>query len=66
MNHLSYLQNRMDPYQRMGFIGDAFSGTPSGQMAMTMGTTPTTNPLAQALGAGLGIMGAGVASGYMT
>ena len=31
---------------------------------MTMGTTPMTNPLAQALGAGLGIMGAGVASGY--
>jgi len=65
-NYQAYLQNRMDPYQRMGFIGDAFSGTPSGQMAMTMGTTPTTNPLAQALGAGLGIMGAGVASGYMT
>jgi len=65
-NYQAYLQNRMDPYQRLGFIGDAFSGTPSGQMAMTMGTTPTTNPLSQALGAGLGIMGAGVASGYMT
>ena len=65
-NYQAYLQNRMDPYQRMGFIGDAFSGTPSGQMAMTMGTTPTSNPLSQALGAGLGIMGAGVASGYMT
>ena len=64
MNYQAYLQNRQDPYQRLAFIGDAFTGTPSGQMAMTMGTTPMTNPLAQALGAGLGIMGAGVASGY--
>jgi hypothetical protein len=65
-NYQSYLQNRMDPYQRLGYIGDAFSGTPSGQMAMTMGTAPVTNPLSQALGAGLGIMGLGTAGGYMT
>ena len=65
-NYQAYLQNRMDPWQRLGFIGDAFSGTPSGQMAMTMGTSPVSNPLSQALGAGLGIMGAGIASGYMT
>ena len=65
-NYQAYLQNRMDPWQRLGYIGDAFSGTPSGQMAMTMGTSPVSNPLSQALGAGLGIMGAGIASGYMT
>ena len=65
-NYQAYLQNRMDPYQRLGYIGDAFSGTPSGQMAMTMGTAPVTNPLSQALGAGLGIMGLGTAGGYMT
>ena len=65
-NYQAYLQNRMDPWQRLGYIGDAFSGTPSGQMAMTMGTSPVSNPLSQALGAGLGIMGAGMASGYMT
>jgi len=65
-NYQSYLQNRMDPYQRLGYIGDAFSGTPSGQMAMTMGTSPVSNPLSQALGAGLGIMGLGTAGSYMT
>ena len=65
-DYQAYLQNRMDPWQRLGYIGDAFSGTPSGQMAMTMGTSPVSNPLSQALGAGLGIMGAGIASGYMT
>jgi len=65
-NYQAYLQNRMDPWQRLGFIGDAFSGTPSGQMAMTMGTSPVSNPLSQALGAGLGILGTGIASGYMT
>ena len=62
----AYLQNRMDPYQRLGYIGDACSGTPSGQMAMTMGTSPVSNPLSQALGAGLGIMGLGSAGSYMT
>ena len=65
-NYQAYLQNRMDPYQRLGYIGDAFTGSPSGQMAMTMGTAPVTNPLSQALGAGLGIMGLGTAGGYMT
>ena len=65
-NYQAYLQNRMDPYQRLGYIGDAFSGTPSGQMAMTMGTSPVSNPLSQALGAGLGIMGLGSAGSYMT
>jgi len=61
-DYQAYLQNRMNPHQRLGFYGDALTGTPSGQMAMTMGTAPITNPLSQALGAG--IFGAGIASGY--
>ena len=56
------LANRYDPYQRMGFMTDIFRGTPSGQMSTTMGTSPMTNPLSQALGAG--VFGAGVAQGW--
>ena len=61
-NDQAYLQNRQDPYQRFGFMSDIFRGVPSGQMTTTMGTAPVTNPLSQALGAG--IFGAGIASGY--
>ena len=61
-NYQAYLQNRQDPYQRFGFMSDIFRGVPSGQMTTTMGTAPVTNPLSQALGAG--IFGAGIASGY--
>ena len=63
-NYQAYLQNRMNPQQRLGFMHDVFAGTPTGQMSMTMGTSPVTNPLSQALGAGLGIMGIGTAAGY--
>ena len=56
------LANRYDPYQRMGFMTDIFRGTPAGQMSTTMGTSPMTNPLSQALGAG--VFGAGVAQGW--
>ena len=61
-NYQAYLQNRQDPYQRFGFMSDIFRGVPSGQMTTTMGTAPVTNPLSQALGAG--IFGAGISSGY--
>jgi hypothetical protein len=56
------LTNRYDPQQRFGWMSDIFRGQPSGQMAMTYGSSPQTNPLSQALGAG--IFGAGVASGW--
>ena len=56
------LTNRYDPMQRFGWMSDIFRGVPSGQMATTMGTSPQTNPLSQALGAG--IFGAGVAQGW--
>jgi hypothetical protein len=56
------LTNRYDPMQRFGWMSDIFRGQPSGTMATTMGTSPQTNPLSQALGAG--IFGAGVAQGW--
>jgi len=61
-NYQAMLTNRYDPMQRFGFMSDIFRGVPSGQMSTTMGTSPQTNPLSQALGAG--IFGAGVASGW--
>ena len=56
------LTNRYDPMQRFGWMSDIFRGQPSGTMSTTMGTSPQTNPLSQALGAG--IFGAGVAQGW--
>ena len=56
------LTNRYDPQQRFSWMSDIFRGQPSGQMATTIGTSPMTNPLSQALGAG--IFGAGVAQGW--
>ena len=61
-NYQAMLTNRYDPMQRFGWMSDIFRGVPSGQMATTMGTSPQTNPLSQALGAG--IFGAGVAQGW--
>ena len=47
------LQQIYEPYQRMGFVSDIYQGAPSSQMAISQGTAPTTNPLAQGIGAGI-------------
>ena len=47
------LQQIYEPYQRMGFVSDIYQGAPSSQMAISQGTAPTTNPLAQGVGAGI-------------
>jgi hypothetical protein len=47
------LQQIYEPYQRMGFVSDIYQGAPSSQMALSQGTAPTTNPLAQGIGAGI-------------
>ena len=47
------LQQIYEPYQRMGFVSDIYQGAPSSQMAVSQGTAPTTNPLAQGVGAGI-------------
>tara|TARA_R110002020_G_scaffold461405_3_gene680322 strand:- start:1211 stop:2221 length:1011 start_codon:yes stop_codon:yes gene_type:complete len=48
------LQQLYEPYQRLGFTSDIYQGNvPSGAMAISMGTAPGTNPLAQTVGAGI-------------
>jgi len=47
------LQQLYEPFQRIGFVSDIYQGAPSSGMAVTAGTTPQTNPLAQAVGAGI-------------
>ena len=37
----------------MAFVSDIYQGAPSSGMAISQGTAPTTNPLAQGIGAGL-------------
>ncbi len=56
------LQQIYEPYQRMAFVSDIYQGAPSSQMAVSQGTAPTTNPLAQGVGAG--ITGLAMYQGY--
>ena len=42
-----------EPYQRTGFVSDIFQGSPTSASSITMSTAPGTNPLAQAVGAGI-------------
>jgi len=56
------LQQLYEPYQRLGFTSDIYQGMPTTAMATSMGTAPGTNPLAQAVGAG--ITGLGISQGF--
>ena len=47
------LQQMYEPYQRLGFTSDIYQGMPSSAMAISMGTSPGSNPLAQTVGAGI-------------
>ena len=47
------IQQMYEPYQRIGFVSDIYQGMPSSSSALTMGSSPMTNPLAQAVGAGI-------------
>jgi len=47
------LQQLYEPYQRLGFTSDIYQGMPSSAMAISMGTSPGSNPLAQAVGTGI-------------
>ena len=44
-----------EPYQRLGFISDVLSKVPSVQSSLVQATSPTTSPLAQAIGAFMGV-----------
>jgi len=48
------LQQMYEPYQRAEFLKNIYAAGPTSQSAITTTTSPGTNPLAQAAGAGLG------------
>jgi len=58
-----------EPYQRLGYLGDVLKGQPSSTSTLTQSTDPRTNPLSQALGAGISLAGIfgnqGFGSGYL-
>jgi len=54
----STLQQQYEPYQRAEFLANLYAAGPKTQSGLTMGTTPTTSPLAQAVGTGIGAFAA--------
>ena len=48
------LQQQYEPYQRAEFLANLYASGPKTQSGVTMGTQPTTSPLAQAVGTGIG------------
>ena len=52
------LQQQYEPYQRAEFLANLYAAGPKTQSGVTMGTTPTTSPLAQAVGTGIGAFAA--------
>ena len=48
------LQRAYEPFQRAEFLKSQYQGGPTSQSGVTQSTMPTTSPLAQAAGAGLG------------
>ena len=54
----STLQQQYEPYQRAEFLANLYAAGPKTQSGVTMGTTPSTSPLAQAVGTGIGAFAA--------
>tara|TARA_Y100001937_G_scaffold69166_1_gene94422 strand:- start:1223 stop:2062 length:840 start_codon:yes stop_codon:yes gene_type:complete len=52
------LQQLYEPYQRAEFLANLYAQGPKSQSGVTMGTTPTTSPFAQAVGTGIGAFAA--------
>ena len=52
------LQQQYEPYQRAEFLANLYAAGPKTQSSVTMGTQPTTSPLAQAVGTGIGAFAA--------
>ena len=50
----SQLQQAYEPYQRAEFLANLYAAGPKTQSGVTIGTQPTTSPLAQAVGTGIG------------
>jgi hypothetical protein len=49
----STLQQQYEPYQRAEFLANLYAAGPKTQSGLTMGTAPSTSPLAQAVGTGI-------------
>jgi len=49
----STLQQQYEPYQRAEFLANLYAQGPKSQSGITMGTAPSTSPLAQAVGTGI-------------
>ena len=54
----STLQQQYEPYQRAEFLANLYAAGPKTQSGLTMGTAPSTSPLAQAVGTGIGAFAA--------
>jgi hypothetical protein len=50
----STLQQQYEPYQRAEFLSNLYAAGPKSSSQVTMGTQPSTSPLAQAVGTGIG------------
>ena len=50
----SQLQQSFEPFQRIEFLSNVYAQGPKTTSQLGMATAPTTNPLAQSVGAGLG------------
>jgi len=49
----STLQQQYEPYQRAEFLANLYAAGPKTQSGITMGTAPSTSPLAQSVGTGI-------------
>lgn len=69
LSQQNLLKQTYEPYQRIGFMSDILKGQPSTTSTLTQSTDPRTNPLSQALGAGISLAGifgpSGYGSGYL-
>ena len=54
----STLQQQFEPFQRAEFLANLYAQGPKTQSGITMGTAPSTSPLAQAVGTGIGAFAA--------
>ena len=52
------LQQQYEPYQRAEFLKNLYAAGPTTRSGITMGTAPSTSPLAQAVGTGIGAFAA--------
>jgi hypothetical protein len=52
------LQQQYEPYQRLEFLKNIYAAGPTSQSGITAATAPTSSPLAQSIGTGLGAFAA--------